>query len=112
MADETDDAFWKDLLETFKQESSEHVKSIEAHLLELEKSPNDLELLSTTFREIHSLKGAARAVNIEDVEKACQTYEDMFALLKEGKRPLVKDDFDAFHKALDGLKTLLTADVA
>ena len=60
------DAFMKRLLSTFKVEADEHIKNITAGLIDLEK---DLEpqvkagIIETVFREAHSLKGAARAVN-------------------------------------------------
>ena len=79
------DAFMKRLLSTFKVEADEHIKNITAGLIELEK---DLEpqvkagIIETVFREAHSLKGAARAVNLTDIETICQSLESVFSGLK------------------------------
>jgi two-component system chemotaxis sensor kinase CheA len=68
----------KKLLATFKVEAEEHVGAISSGLLELEKASSPerrMEIIETVFREAHSLKGAARAVNLSNIEtkrwKAC-----------------------------------------
>jgi two-component system chemotaxis sensor kinase CheA len=104
-----DDDFLKKLLATFQVEADEHLKAMSASLLELEKTPDAarrLELVETIFREAHSLKGAARAVNFRDVESVCQALENVFAGLKggaEASRPLlglVQQVFDALGALL------------
>ena len=86
------DAFMKRLLSTFKVEADEHIKNITAGLIDLEK---DLEpqvkagIIETVFREAHSLKGAARAVNLTDIETICQSLESVFSGLKNREIDLV-----------------------
>ncbi|HEY8084262.1 MAG TPA: Hpt domain-containing protein, partial [Methylophilaceae bacterium] len=82
------DEFLKKLLATFRIEADEHIKMMSSGLLELEKAPQgDLqaEIVERVFREAHSLKGAARAVNLRQIESICQTLESVFAKLKEGQ---------------------------
>jgi len=53
------------LMETFVAELEEHVRSLNADLLLLEKAPQDAqraECVVRIFRAAHSLKGAARSV--------------------------------------------------
>ncbi len=105
-----DDEFLKKLLATFRVEADEHLKAMSSGLLELEKVPASArrtELVETIFREAHSLKGAARAVNLADVESVCQSLESVFAWIKGGgatSAPL----FDLLHQVLDGLDGLLS----
>ena len=57
----------KRLLATFKVEAEEHVSAISSGLIELEKASSpekQVEIIESVFREAHSLKGAARAVNL------------------------------------------------
>ncbi|MGC3990730.1 MAG: Hpt domain-containing protein [Chthoniobacteraceae bacterium] len=87
MSPEEED-FLRSLQETFKVEADEHIQSMAASLLELEKmpSPEDLRrLVEVIFRSAHSLKGAARAVSNNEIEGICQKLEDQFARWKRGE---------------------------
>ncbi|TAK82471.1 MAG: hybrid sensor histidine kinase/response regulator [Betaproteobacteria bacterium] len=109
-----DDEFLKKLLATFRVEADEHLKSMSSGLLELEKAPGDArraELVETIFREAHSLKGAARAVNFSDIESACQSLESLFAGMKSGA-DIPGQLFDLLHPALDALGGLLSPESA
>ncbi|MCX6279478.1 MAG: response regulator [Bacteroidetes bacterium] len=109
--DKKQEAFLQELLADFKVEASEHHQSIINGLLELEKvppTPVSQQLIETTFREIHSLKGAARAVNLIEIERLCQSMENVFHAVKQGSLELAPLVFDAIYKAVDTLNVLLT----
>jgi two-component system chemotaxis sensor kinase CheA len=60
--------FLKRLKDTFRVEATDHLRSISNGLLEMEKTPSQdrwTELTESVFRESHSLKGAARSVNLK-----------------------------------------------
>jgi len=103
------DAFMKRLLSTFKVEADEHIKKIIAGLIDLEK---ELEpqvkagIIETVFREAHSLKGAARAVNRSDMESICQSLESVFAGLKRREIDLTPPLFDTLHRSVDILNAI------
>ena len=104
------DEFFKELLADFKVEAAEHTQSIIRGLLELEKGLPETEMKSVTeniFREIHSLKGAARAVSLLDIERFCQAMESIFSILKKQSVSLNLTFFNAFHTALDLLNQML-----
>jgi two-component system chemotaxis sensor kinase CheA len=68
------DDFLKRLRATFRIEAEEHVRTISAGLIELEKTPSPerrTQIIETIFREAHSLKGAARSVSLNDIESIC-----------------------------------------
>lgn len=101
------DAFMKRLLSTFKIEADEHIKNITAGLIELEKDvepPVKAGIIEAMFREAHSLKGAARAVNLTDIEAICQSLESVFSGLKTREIDLAVSLFDTLHRAVDLLK--------
>ena len=105
------DAFLKRLLATFRVEADEHLKLMSAGLIELEKSPaadRYAEIIETVFREAHSLKGAARAVNIKEIESICQSLESVFAALKSHRASTSQPLFDLIYRALDAINGLLT----
>lgn len=108
--DKAQEAFLQELLGDFKVEAAEHYQSIISGLLELEKIPHASlakELIETTFREIHSMKGAARAVNLIEIERLCQSIESVFHAIKNGNMELSVQLFDTLYKATDTLNLLL-----
>lgn len=105
--------FLKNLLATFRVEAHEHLEAMSSGLIELEKSPpgaNWAKTVETIYREAHSLKGAARAVNLAEVESVCHALEGVFAGLKNGSTLVSPPLFDLLQQTLDALGGLLAAD--
>ena len=103
------DEFAKRLLSTFKIEADEHLKNITSGLIELEKDPDPqvkAGIVETVFREAHSLKGAARAVNQTDIETICQSLESVFSVMKRREIHMAPFVFDTLHQAVDILNEL------
>jgi len=76
--DKKDNEFLKRIQETFRIEAEEHLRAISAGLIELEKTRSKKkveEIIEVIFREVHSLKGAARSVDQKDIEYVCQPLE-------------------------------------
>jgi len=108
---EKDKEFLKRLMATFKIEAAEHVRTIAAGLLELEKGPGlegRTETLESVFRESHSLKGAARSVNLRDIERICQSMEGSFAALKREELKVSPELYDLYHQTLDHISRILS----
>ncbi|MFZ4463353.1 MAG: hybrid sensor histidine kinase/response regulator [Bacteroidales bacterium] len=102
--------FLKKLRKTFKIEASEGIANMTSNLLKLEKEQSEslkAELIEATFREAHSLKGAARAVNINEIETICQALESVFSGIKKKSISLNLGIFDLFHLTVDILNELL-----
>ncbi len=107
-----DEDFLQKLREAFRIEAAEHLQTMTAHLLELEKmpaSPRCTELVETVFREAHSLKGAARAVNRTDIESVCQEIEGMFSQWKSKEAGIAPESFDLLSRAIDLVTRLVRA---
>ena len=101
--------FLNKLLVTFKVEAEEHVRAVSSGLVDLEKvkkAESRRTLLEKIFREVHSLKGAARAVNLLEIETICQSLEDVFSALKRDEVAMSPELFDRLHRAIDHLSTL------
>jgi len=107
------DNFLIKLLATFRVEADEHLRALSTGLLELEKAPADgkqADIVEKIFRETHSLKGAARAVNLTEIESVCQALESVFAALKRKEIAVSPALFDLLHQAADTLNLLLAAE--
>src|SRR4030042_3494478 len=105
-----DKEFLKRLSATFRVEAEEHLRVIASGLLELEKTPKSSkagEVLETVFREAHSLKGAARSVNLRAIETICQPMESAFSSLKHQELAVSPELFDLFHRTVDHISQLV-----
>lgn len=103
--------FHKKLLSIFRVEAGEHIKAISSGLIEIEKAEtNELRIAKTetVFREVHSLKGAARAVNMTEIETICQSFETVLSLLKSKNLDLSPELLDILHLAADSIGKFLT----
>lgn len=110
-----DTEFHKRLLATFTIETKEHLAAISAGLLALEKAADDgkrREIIEKAFREAHSLKGAARAVNLARIESLSHGIENAFAEFKKKPGPISPFLFDLLHRTLDAIDKSLTVAVA
>lgn len=98
------------LLATFKVEADEHLKAMSALFVELEQTgpgARVAQIVETLFREVHSLKGAARAVNLSSVEMVCASLESALAALKGQERAVPPALIDALSGGVDELGALL-----
>src|ERR1700754_824925 len=76
------------LLATFGVEAEEHLVALRRYLLELSaERPEDQvrALVESTFRDVHTLKGAARSVGQRDVERVCSSCEALLSVLKRSE---------------------------
>lgn len=110
--DKRDGELLKRLREMFYIEADERVNIMYSELLQLEKTTdleNQSKAIESILREAHSLKGAARAVNMSNIEKICQSLESALAAIKRKKVALPPVSIDIFHKAVDTVSNLLAA---
>ncbi len=79
------------LIVTFQAEQREHLQKMTQSFLALEKSTAAEErqtLLAEIFREAHSLKGSARAVNMTTIESLDHMLEELLSQAREEQRPV------------------------
>ncbi|MBI3007495.1 MAG: response regulator [candidate division NC10 bacterium] len=98
------------LLATFRVEAEEHLQAITANLLALDRGlpPAEArEVVEATFREVHTLKGAARSVSLMDVEVLCQACEAVLSRITRGHLALSRPILNCLQEAADGVARLL-----
>lgn len=106
--------FFEKLMVTFREEAAEHIKALSDGLLELEKNlppTTHQQLIETIFREAHSLKGAARAVNQQSILEICQAFETVLSLWKQNKIEISSDSFDILHATVDTINKALAGPI-
>ncbi|HEY2600510.1 MAG TPA: hybrid sensor histidine kinase/response regulator [Thermoleophilaceae bacterium] len=105
----SDDELQQLLLATFADQAKEQLQTIGSQLLALEEADAAQRgaLFEEIFREAHSLKGAARAVDLVLVERLSHELESLFSMIHKGELEPSSEVFDLAHKALDGLTALV-----
>lgn len=107
-----DEEFLQKLQEAFAIEADEHFRMITKCLGDIEQAdPADAQgPIELVFREAHSLKGAARAVNRADIEALCQGMESLLALWKKDSSYIIKEHFAILDQCLSLLEEFLQSD--
>jgi two-component system chemotaxis sensor kinase CheA len=99
------------LVAIFGAEAAERVQAMNRHLLALEADPAEQldEELAGLFREAHSLKGAAGAVGMAQVEAIAHRLESVFQRVRTGDLRLAAAAFDGLYAGVDAIGALVTA---
>lgn len=92
------------LLAAFELEHKEHLAAIRAALRLAESQGAEHLDLSEIHRRAHSLKGAARAVDLPEVEALAHRLESLFLLVQRGERALGPELFSLVRHALDAIE--------
>ncbi len=108
--EELDQDFINELQAAFREEAAEHIQSITSGLLNIEQQAPAApppETTETIYRAAHSIKGAARAVNMPQIGQICQIMESVFAEVKLGSIELAPAQFDSLHAAVETVTRLI-----
>jgi len=97
----------KNLIALFKVETDDHLIKLDNGLVDLEKQPDNLELVRSLNREVHTLKGAARVFGFIKIQDIAHRIEDIFEEVG-GKRVVFSSLMaDRIFKGLDAIRTIL-----
>ncbi len=114
-----EDDLLRNLLSTFRTEAAEHIQTLNQALLQLERAAPDggeaaehsrQALVQDAFRAAHSLKGAARAVGLTDIEGLAHGLEAVLHAARAGRLSLAPATCDVLYEALDAIQQRLAAE--
>ena len=100
MSKEEDD----ELLQDFLIDAGEILEQLTQQVVDLEKSPDDKEIINAVFRGFHTIKGGASFLALEPLVALCHRTEDVFNVLRNGERAVDADVMDVVLPVLDVLK--------
>lgn len=100
-----------EILNIFRGETEEIVQKLNNNLLQLESNPDNEELLVYLFRDAHSLKGAARMIGFNNIQRLAHKAEDVLGLAKEKKIKINREISDALYQAIDLMSELIQESV-
>ncbi|MCM3616240.1 chemotaxis protein CheA [Sutcliffiella horikoshii] len=94
-------------LDIFLEESKEHLQTINTHLLELEKHPENLEIVSEIFRSAHTLKGMSATMGYEDLASLTHQMENVLDLIRNGKLNVTANLLDVIFRSVEYLEEMV-----
>ncbi|PSU51672.1 chemotaxis protein CheA [Photobacterium frigidiphilum] len=96
----------EDILQDFLIEAGEILELLSEQLVELERNPDDSDLLNAIFRGFHTVKGGAGFLSLAELVDACHGAENVFDLLRTGKRKITPELMDVILEALDAINIM------
>lgn len=104
----SDDALQQRLRQAFREEAEERLQMLADALAMIQQSPVDeAAVIESIFREVHSLKGAARAVSLQQVEQFCQQWESLLSALKHKQLLPTAEHWSLSRKARKAIQQLV-----
>jgi two-component system chemotaxis sensor kinase CheA len=98
---------FQEILQDFLVESFELVEKLDEDLVELENTPEDLELLNGIFRVAHTVKGASSFLNFDVLTHLTHHMEDVLNKARHGELLITPDVMDVVLESIDLMKALL-----
>ena len=98
---------FQEILQDFLVESFELIEQLDQDLVELESTPEDLELLNGIFRVAHTVKGASSFLNFDVLTHLTHHMEDILNKARHGDLVITPDIMDVILESVDLMKKLL-----
>lgn len=105
----SDFAGMEDLMQDFLLEAGELLSQVDNNLVELEKRPDDRELLNNIFRGFHTIKGGAGFLNAENLVSLCHRTENLFDKLRNGELTLSTALMDVIMDATGVVRNMFSS---
>lgn len=102
----SDFAGMEDLLQDFLQEAHDLLSDVDNKLVDLEKMPDDRNLLNDIFRGFHTVKGGAGFLNASELVTLCHLTENLFDRLRNGELELTPELMDVIMAATKGVRDM------
>lgn len=94
------------MLDLFKMEIEQQTVMLNDSLLALDENPVSEEHLEASMRASHSVKGAARLLGVESVQKLAHVMEDSLMAAQAGELKLNSGMIDVLLRAMDVIKQI------
>ncbi|MBW7470347.1 chemotaxis protein CheA [Marinobacter sp. F4218] len=102
MAFDADD----EILQDFLVEAGEILEKLSEQLVDLERHPDDSDLLNAIFRGFHTVKGGAGFLQLDALVNCCHSAENVFDILRNHKRKVDSDLMDVVLETLDHVNAM------
>ncbi len=94
-------------LNAFIEETREHLQSLNEHLLALEQSAQDEQIISSIFRSAHTIKGMAATMGFEQMAHLTHELENGLDKVRHGEVQVTSEMMDVLFSSVDLLEAQL-----
>src|SRR5689334_14158895 len=98
----------EEILQDFLVEAGEILEQLYEQLVELESRPDDADLLNAIFRGLHTVKGGAGFLQLNELVECCHIAENVFDILRKGERRVDSELMDVVLEALDAVNSMFS----
>ena len=95
--------------ELFVSEATEHLEALNQSLVELEKDPENPDMLTEIFRSAHTLKGMSATLGFDQLTELSHEMENILDGLRAGDLLVTQGVLDLLFDSLDVLSALVKA---
>ncbi len=99
----------QEIMEDFLVEAFELIEQMDQDLVELESTPDDLELLNGIFRVAHTVKGSSSFLNFDILTELTHHMEDILNKARKDELKINSEIMDVILESVDMMKALLEA---
>ncbi|MCH9657004.1 MAG: chemotaxis protein CheW [Planctomycetes bacterium] len=96
-----------DILQEFLAESWENLGQLDSEIVELEKDPQNAELIASIFRTIHTIKGTCGFLGLTNLGAVAHSAENVLGKMREGILDVSPGAISLVLEAIDKIKELL-----
>jgi two-component system chemotaxis sensor kinase CheA len=93
--------------EIFREEAFELLAQIDIPLMELEKTPDNSELVNTVFRTLHTIKGSGSMCGFDELARFTHDLESIFDCMRRGLFKADRKIIGLTLKAKDCMRSLI-----
>jgi len=97
-----------EILQDFLIEAGEILERLNEELVELEQTPDDVDMLNAVFRGFHTIKGGASFLSLDGLVEVCHRAEDVFNVLRNRERSVDTDLMDTVLQVLDVVNAMFS----
>ena len=96
-----------ELIGEFITETNESLEELDVDLVNLEKDPNDRDLLSKIFRLMHTIKGTCGFLGLPRLEKLAHHAENVLGRFRDGDLEVTPPAVTLIFESIDGVRFIL-----
>ncbi len=93
----------------FLEEADEQLQELNQNLLELEKNPEDIDIINNIFRAAHSLKSSAAFVGLNDLSDLAHKMENLLQGIRDQTMQITPEIVDVIFKCFDEINGVIEA---
>ncbi|MCL4540253.1 MAG: chemotaxis protein CheA, partial [Bacteroidetes bacterium] len=97
----------KEIVDSFIVETNDIFEKLDNEILELEKRPEDKDLINSIFRAVHTVKGTSGFLSFEQMSVIAHRFEDVLNKLRREELRFQPAMLDVMFESFDQMKALL-----